>query len=110
MAIRKITLDYIHEMMSEFKLKNLKMCELGNQKIADDCVNFKIAKDYFKSLGIFHTSIDLNGEDGAIPLDFNKPINIGKFDVVTNIGFSEHIKDQEQCFNNIDNLAKLFQE
>ena len=48
----------------------------------------------------------MDGRDGALPLDFNKPIDCGKFDVITNVGFIEHIKNENQCFENIDNLTK----
>jgi hypothetical protein len=107
MAYRKITIDYINKMIADngFEFKNLKMCELGNQFIKDDYVPFKIAKDYYESLGVKHTSIDWNGRNGAIPLDFNKAIDIGQFDVITNVGFIEHVKDEEQCNENIHNLA-----
>ena len=33
------------------------------------------------------------------------PKYIGKFNIVTNFGTSEHVKNQEQCFANIHNLC-----
>jgi len=109
MGIRKISINYIHKMIADngFKLRNLQMCELGNQRDSDNYKGFKVSKKYFESLGVIHTSIDWNGEDGALPLDFNKPINIGQFDVVTNIGFSEHVENHYQCFQNIYDLTKI---
>jgi len=107
MAIRKITIKYIQEMIDlvGFKMKNLRMCELGNQLIMDNYVPFKVAKKYYESLGVIHTSIDWNGEDGALPLDLNNPISIGKFDVITSVGFIEHVKNEEQLNENIHNLT-----
>jgi hypothetical protein len=108
LALRKITIDYINEMikLAGFKMKGLKMCELGNQLISDNCVNFETAKEYFESLGVIHTSIDWNGKNGALALDLNKPIDIGEFDVITNVGFIEHVEDEEQCLENVHNLTR----
>jgi len=73
------------------------MLELGNKK------NKKgLYKDHFVALGIAHTSVDLNGLDGALPLDLQKPLNLGqRFDIVTNFGTSEHVDNQEACWRNI---------
>lgn len=108
MALRKITIEYINKMILDngFIFEGLKMCELGNQLIMDDYTSFSIAKKYYESLGVKHISIDWNGKDGAIVLDFNKKIDIGKFDVVTNVGFIEHIENEKQCNENIHNLIK----
>lgn len=76
------------------------MIELGNKK-----TNF-VWKHYFENMGISHTSIDLNGQDGALKLDLTKPIDIPPADVVTNFGTSEHVLDQKACFLNIHNLSK----
>ena len=60
MALRKITIDYINDMIKKrgFKLQNLNLCELGNQLMIDNHTKFKVAKDYYESLGVIHTSID----------------------------------------------------
>lgn len=108
MGFRKITIDYFEKMMknNNFEFNNLKMCELGNQLIYDKYKGFSVAKQYFKSLGIEHTSIDWNGKNGALVLDLNEPIDIGQFDVVTNLGVTEHIENHRQCWENIHNLTK----
>jgi len=108
MSYKKLTIDYINNMINSvgFKSEGLKMCELGNQLIGGDYVPFKIAKEYFESLGMKHTSIDWNGKDGALNLDMNKPVNIGKFDVVTNVGFVEHVENESQCLENIHNMTR----
>lgn len=93
-------------------LNGLKMCELGNQimKNVVGVLPLLSAKDHFTSLGIEHTSIDLNGRDGALPLDLaaliNEPDLVGHFDVLTNFGTSEHVKDQYECFRNIHRLVR----
>jgi len=108
MGLRGRTIEYINSMISNvgFSLVGLRMCELGNQLIKDGYGGFFVAKDYFESLGVVHTSIDSNGLDGALPLDLNTKLKLGKFDVITNMGTSEHVKDNKQCFENIHNLCR----
>jgi hypothetical protein len=77
------------------------MIELGNKRTKE-----LVWKDHFESMGISHTSIDLNGKDGALRLDLNFPIDLPPADVVTNFGTSEHVSNQEACFDNIDRLSK----
>ncbi len=94
----------------------LRMVELGNQLIgghgqATGLKSFiPTSKVFFECLGFEHTSIDINGLDGAIPLDLNEPIIdedlTGQFDIVTNIGTSEHVSNQAMCFENIDRLCR----
>jgi SAM-dependent methyltransferase len=82
------------------------MCELGNKKNVRGTY-----KNYFEQHGIEHVSIDINGEDGALPLDLAQliiPKDIrGPFDVVTNFGTSEHVVDQLTCWRNILRLTKV---
>ena len=73
------------------------MIELGNKKNA-----LGTYKDYFESVGIKHTSVDWNGEDGALAMDLNHPQILPKSDVVTNFGTSEHVENQKEVFENID--------
>lgn len=78
------------------------MLELGNIKI--DSPERPTAKKYFTDLGIQHTSFDINGQDGAIPVDLSQPVDPSyyqQFDIVTNFGTSEHISDQFTVFENI---------
>ena len=78
------------------------MLELG------DKINPKIGtyKDYFEGLGIEHTSVDWNGCNGAIPLDLRLPIDLGQFDMVTNIGTTEHVSNQAGVWENIHQACK----
>ena len=77
------------------------MLELGNKRKGDI-----VYKDFFQSIGFEHTSVDLNGKDGALPLDLSKPLGLGTFDMVTNLGTSEHVSEgsytgQVECWRNI---------
>ena len=122
MSLRKEYLEYIFEMLEKAGYKNvdgLWMCELGNQRIKKSTFEyfkdkgmpqFKTGKEYFTHIGFNHTSIDINGKDGALPIDLATPISdknlIGCFDVITNSGTSEHVLNQFECFKNIHNLCK----
>lgn len=71
------------------------MLELGNKK-----TNI-VWKNYFTELGYEHTSVDWNGQDGALKLDLREPLNLGTFDIITNIGTTEHVSEQEPAWRNI---------
>jgi hypothetical protein len=77
------------------------MLELG-----DKLDNNVVYKPFFESKGFRHVSIDTNGNNGALPLDLTKPLGLGTFDMVTNIGTSEHVSEddwtgQVACWRNI---------
>jgi hypothetical protein len=72
------------------------MLELGNKKNAPYTY-----KQFFEARGIRHVSVDWNGQDGALRMDLQRPLNLGTFDMVTNIGTSEHVDDQVGVWRNI---------
>lgn len=81
------------------------MLELGNKvKFAGpERVTYK---SLFEAAGFRHVSVDINGLDGALPMDLRKPLNLGTFDMVTNLGTSEHVSEddlggQVACWRNI---------
>ncbi len=78
------------------------MLELGNKRWGKRTPY----KQYFHDNGILHVSVDLNGRDGALPLDLRKPLDLGEFDVVTNFGTTEHVSDQEPVWRNIIEAAR----
>ena len=93
-------------------LAGLRMLELGNQRFRSSALGAKVAaKRVFELFGVDHMSIDLNGLDGALPLDLSRPITdpklIGAFDVVTNFGTSEHVSDQLECWQNIHRFVRV---
>ena len=84
------------------------MLELGNKvKVSGRSKKEEMVyKHVFEQLGFRHVSVDMNGKNGALPLDLRKPLNLGTFDMVTNIGTSEHVSDsnydgQIACWRNI---------
>lgn len=92
------------------------MLELGNQHVDDKKgrIAEKTGKEYYTNRGCHHLSVDLNAEDGALPLDLSKRIDKpewdGYFDVITNSGTTEHVEpfeSQYECFENIHRWQKL---
>jgi len=124
MGLSTRILDFMDEMCNTIEggLEKKWIVELGNQHIREDVrrkreCTFITGKQYYESLGMKHRSIDLNGEDGAIPLDLSKPIMgdfwKGRFDILTNAGTSDRVSKQYgqfaqwECWKNIHNLVKV---
>lgn len=82
------------------------MLELGNKRGTGGPGD--TYKRHFEALGIRHLSVDRNGEDGALPLDLQEPLLLGMFDMVTNIGTSEHVENQGGVWRNIVTAAAKF--
>lgn len=107
-------LETIDAMYPRSQRESLAMCELGNQHLRRSCDPLTggaaTAKAYFETILRRHVSIDLNGEDGALPIDLNCPVIDGSllssFDIVTNSGVSEHVDDHYQCMATLYQLAK----
>jgi len=88
----------------------LSMCEFGQIEIREDVgINFTIAKKYFESIGVKHTSFDIAGKYGSIPVDLSKPVKSewhGQFDMVTNFGTIEHVNSSQYwAFRNMHELC-----
>ena len=104
--------DCIDNSMGDFSGK--KMLELGNQNIRNGNISEKTGKEYYSKRGIIHTSIDLNGEDGALEIDLSRLFMDKEwsnyFDIITNSGTTEHVepkKAQYIAFMNIHNWLKV---
>jgi SAM-dependent methyltransferase len=84
------------------------MLELGNKVNPQVGVSYK---DWFtRHCNIEHVSVDVNGLNGALALDLRQPLTPleGRvFDMVTNIGTSEHVESDQHCVwkNMCDHLA-----
>src|SRR5580698_1758848 len=68
-----------------------------------------LAREFWTWLGFSYASIDSDGSPGSLPLDLNYdevPTEfIGKYDVVTNFGTTEHVANQLQSFKIVHDLA-----
>lgn len=98
-------------------LKGSRMLELGNQQLFchPDIPHGSSAKPWFTELGVHHTSVDINGCDGALKLDLSKPIHNPDwhcaFDILTDFGTSEHVgpslKDLFHCRENSHRWTRI---
>ena len=68
-----------------------------------------LAREFWTWLGLNYASIDIDGSPGSIPLDLNYdevPADlVGRYDIVTNFGTTEHVANQLQSFKIIHDLA-----
>lgn len=105
----------IAEIVGYDNLHGIRLCELGNTHLRRTAKNiigkeYRTAHTYYNSLGIDCVSIDINGLDGALPLDLNKPIPsrfVGIFDFLVDSGTSEHIENQYELFRSIFRMLKV---
>jgi hypothetical protein len=77
----------------------------------DDYNNIS-AKLFFEHLNYNHTSIDINGDDGSLQFDVRrddlyKQLSF-KFDVITNLGFTEHVGEGDVEENLLRNQYVMF--
>ncbi|RWH78079.1 class I SAM-dependent methyltransferase [Mesorhizobium sp.] len=80
------------------------MLEFGNKKNA-----MGTYKDCFIAHGFEHVSVDLNGKDGTLERDLQVPLSLGRFDIVTNFGTTEHVAEQEPAWRNaMESTGQVF--
>jgi hypothetical protein len=90
---------------------NTRMLELGNQLVhfSSEWQNRPAKEWYALNYGLTHVSIDRNGEDGALPLDFCLPLpteHQATYDVVTDYGMTEHTDNLYASWLNIHTALK----
>jgi hypothetical protein len=68
-----------------------------------------LASEFWAWLGFSYSSIDIDGTPGSIPLDLNCDSvpgdTLGKYQLVTNFGTTEHVANQLNAFKIIHDLA-----
>lgn len=68
-----------------------------------------VARDFWKWLGFTYAAIDIDESEGSIPLDLNfdsiPALHIGKYNLVTNFGTTEHVANQLNAFKVIHELT-----
>lgn len=66
---------------------------------------------FWRWLGLKHTAIDVDGSEGAIPLDLNfdlvPPEHVGVYDLVLNSGTTEHVANQINAMRIIHDLTRV---
>ncbi len=86
------------ELWKPYIFKGVRILELGNKKNANG-----VYKHYLESGGCFHVSIDINGQDGALPIDLRGCVRADlafrnlptEYDVLTNSGVTEHVESEQ---------------
>jgi hypothetical protein len=107
-------------------LSGVAMFELGNQEVYGNyhkveqyyaengyvhTIERRVVKPFFEFLGLDCTQIDYNGQDGALPFDVRNNIAMlinKKFRVLTNIGFTEHVGENDSEENLLKNQYSVF--
>jgi hypothetical protein len=104
-------------------VNKLSMLEFGNQEVHDKEGMFYgpyieegfysstfPTKYFFEHMGMKHVSVDLNGMDGSLALDCRRDItgNLSRADIITNIGFSEHVGEGDLESNIVRNQYTMF--
>lgn len=87
-------------------LKGVKsICDLGSQQHHEK-IGLPYMRDVFRKYE--YMSIDLNGEADAKRWDLSEPLKTNKtFDLVTDLGTSEHVKDFFQAMGNVNKLTRV---
>jgi len=80
----------------------VRVLEFGNKKNPEG-----IYRDWYTGRGCTYVSVDINGRDGALKADVRKPFNFGRFGLVTNFGFSEHVSVQRPFWLNAHNALAV---
>jgi hypothetical protein len=108
MGVTSETLDLI----TPYLYFSKKICDFGAQQFKV-CPPFKentYFREYVENLDKEYLSIDLTEEDKSIPLDMCKDfpdIYKNYFDLVLDIGTSEHVEDYFMCMKNIHNVCNI---
>lgn len=100
------SIDIINPLIKDVK----SVCDLGAQNnYAQNRLPAPYMSEWWKNNGINdYMSIDLNGENDSKQWDLSEPLKTNKkFDLVTDFGTSEHVKDLYQCMANVNKLTKV---
>lgn len=93
------------EILAPLVKAGMDVIELGNKKNKRG-----VYRDWYEGRGANYRSLDINGEDGAEAVDFRKEFFAGNADLVTNIGFTEHVgpewECQPVCWSNVVRLVR----
>lgn len=93
MGVTAFSIGLIDKVINNNEIKTV--IELGSQNLYDKDYGseFPFANEYYEGKGIAYKCIDIGGDNNALKLNLSKPIKpIGKFDLVTDFGTSEHVE------------------
>ncbi len=103
-CIPKNEIDLISPLINYYGQEICSVLEIGCKKNVNG-----IYKTDFENLKINHVSIDPTGKHGSLSYDLETPVweSLGKFDMVTNIGTTEHFDNQKTVWENIHNCLNI---
>lgn len=108
MGITSHSIQLLEAIVAWEPIKNV--CELGAQNLYIEGPMYgKYANEWYKNKGIEYQCIDLNGENDSFVLDLSMVLPKHEpFDLVTDFGTSEHVKDSfYNCWLNKWNLCRV---
>ena len=109
MGVTAHSIDLIQKAIA-LNVKAESVIELGSQNLYDQSYSGKTpyASIYYITKGLRYACIDLNGENEALKLDLENPIDHKKkYDIVTDFGTSEHIRNYYSVWKTKHDLCKL---
>ncbi len=105
-ALQSLLPAAVDEVQELYRFRGVTMLELGNKlnpKCGPDKNETVTYKAWFTGQGMQHVSVDINGEDGALPIDLRRNLRDAlaqrnqptQYDIITNIGTTEHVRDSQ---------------
>lgn len=114
MGIQLTSIAFLNESVKESFIDYLHadMCDLGNQWLrASVGLTEQPAVNLWRLFVKSYVSIDINGKDGSENIDMSVPIYkpelLDRFDILTNFGFTEHVRSQYAVFFNIHQFTRV---
>ena len=107
MGVTSTSIQLIERALKIVTVKNV--MELGAQNLYDKAYPLPLpyASELYLGKGIEYSCIDLNGENGAMKMDLEKKYLPDKqFDLVTDFGTGEHVRNAYNVMKIIHDLAK----
>lgn len=87
---------------------SIRMFEFGDQIGRENGVFTGAAKLHWQSMGVNYVSLDLSGKNGALKRDITADnSDLGQFQLVTNLGSSEHVTPFEKQYETFKTLHEL---
>lgn len=100
--------DHGHKLIIKYATEGCSILELGNQIMNLEDTQGVSAKRFYSEMGFAHTSIDQNGKDEALNLNLSSEIKdkrIDTYDLITDMGTTEHVEDLYNCLLNVYNAC-----
>ena len=107
MGYTNYSFEVVKDLIEQHNIKSV--CDLGAQNnFAQPLLPAPYVSEWYTGQGIEYMSIDLSGENDSKKWDLSEPLKTNKkFDMVTDFGTSEHVKNYFQCLANMHKLCRV---